>query len=148
MFNDIWHRAITFGETVILERGNDSKAGVLGGGFTVLVETVKLTEACSLLWPQDSMKDSFNSSCPLRTNFCIFRASLVAQMAKNPPGMLETWFDSWDGKIPWRRECLPTPVFLPWKSHGHRSLEGYSPRGWKELDATERLTCHLISAFS
>jgi len=27
--------------------------------------------------------------------------------------------------IPWRRECLPTPVFLPGESHGQRSLAGY-----------------------
>jgi len=30
-----------------------------------------------------------------------------------------------------------TPVFLPGESHGQRSLEGYSPRGHKELDMTE-----------
>ena len=35
----------------------------------------------------------------------------------------------WVGKIPWRRKREPTPVFLPGKSHGWRSLEGYSPRG-------------------
>ena len=31
------------------------------------------------------------------------------------------------GKIPWRRLCQPTPVFLPGESHGLRSLAGYSP---------------------
>ena len=31
---------------------------------------------------------------------------------------------------PWRRAWQPTPVFLPGESHGQRSLEGYSPRGW------------------
>ena len=36
-------------------------------------------------------------------------------------------FDSWVGKIPWRREWEPTPAFLPRESHGQRSLEGYSP---------------------
>ena len=40
-------------------------------------------------------------------------------------------------KIPWRRQ--PTPVCLPKKSHGQRSLAGYSPRGHKDLDTTERL---------
>jgi len=35
-------------------------------------------------------------------------------------------FDPWVGKMPWRREWLPTPVFLPGKSHGQRSLVGYS----------------------
>ena len=33
----------------------------------------------------------------------------------------------------------PTPVFLPGKSHGWRSLVGYSAWGLKELDTTERL---------
>ena len=40
-------------------------------------------------------------------------------------------FDSWVGKIPWRRKWQPTPVFLPRESHGQRSLTGYSPWGCK-----------------
>ena len=51
-------------------------------------------------------------------------------------------FDSWVGKIPWRREWQPTPVFLPAESQGQRSLAGYSPQGHKELDTTERLSTH------
>ena len=43
------------------------------------------------------------------------------------------------GKIPWSRKWQPTPVFLPEKSHGQRSLVGYSPLDQKELDTTERL---------
>ena len=40
-------------------------------------------------------------------------ASLVTQLVKNPPAMRKTWV----GKIPWRREQLPTPVFWPgWQS--------------------------------
>ena len=35
-----------------------------------------------------------------------------------------------------------TPVFLPGKSHGHRSLAGYSPWGCKAFDTTERLSVH------
>ena len=42
-------------------------------------------------------------------------------------------FDPWVGKIPWRRAWQPTPVVLPGKSHGQRSLAGYSP-GVTELD--------------
>ena len=38
---------------------------------------------------------------------------------------------------PWRREWLPTPVFLPGESHGQRSLAGYSPWSHKESDMTE-----------
>ena len=44
------------------------------------------------------------------------------------------------GKIPWKREWLPTPVFLPREFHGQRSLESYSPWSRKELGTTERLT--------
>ena len=36
--------------------------------------------------------------------------------------------------IPWRRKRQPTPVSLPGKSHGRRSMVGYSPWGRKELD--------------
>ena len=49
------------------------------------------------------------------------------------------------GKIPWRRKWQPTPVFLPGKFHGQRSLAGYSPRCRKESDTTERLTLSLFS---
>ena len=38
-----------------------------------------------------------------------------------------------------RRRWHPTPVLLPGKSHGRRSLEGCSPRGGKESDTTEGL---------
>ena len=47
-------------------------------------------------------------------------------------------FEAWVGKIPWRRERQPTPLFLPREFPGQRSLVGYSPWGCKELDATER----------
>ena len=36
-------------------------------------------------------------------------------------------FDPWSGKIPWRRKWQPIPVILPGKSHGQKSLVGYSP---------------------
>ena len=42
-------------------------------------------------------------------------------------------FHTWVGKIPWRRKWQPTPVFLPGKSHGQRSLVGHSPWGHKRI---------------
>ena len=48
-------------------------------------------------------------------------------------------FDPWVGKIPWRRKWQPTPVCLPRKFHGWRSLVGSSPWGHKESDKAERL---------
>ena len=50
----------------------------------------------------------------------------------------ELWrlgFDPWVGKIPWRRERLPSPVFWPGEFHGL-----YSPWGSKESDTTEQLS--------
>ena len=40
----------------------------------------------------------------------------------------------------------PTPVFLPGKFHGQRSLVGYSPWGPKESDMTEGLSMHFLKA--
>ena len=65
--------------------------------------------------------------------------SLVVQLVKNPPAMLETWVWSWPGKIPWRRERLSTPVFWPGEFHGL-----YSPWVRKELDTTERISLSLF----
>ena len=48
-------------------------------------------------------------------------------------------FDPWVGKIPWRRERLPTPVFWPGEFHGL-----YSTWGRKESDTTEWLSLSLF----
>ena len=42
-------------------------------------------------------------------------------------------FDSWFRKNLWSRKWQPTLAFLPWKSHGQRSLVGYSPRCHKRV---------------
>ena len=49
-------------------------------------------------------------------------------------------FDPWAGKIPWRRKWQPDPAFLPGKSHGQRSLAGYSPWGLEESEMIEQLS--------
>ena len=46
------------------------------------------------------------------------------------------------GFISWRREWLPTPVFLSGDFHGQRRMAGHSPWGHKESDTTERLSLH------
>ena len=46
-------------------------------------------------------------------------------------------------KVKWRRQWQPTPVLLPGKSHGWRSLVGCSPWGQEEVDMTERLHFHF-----
>ena len=63
----------------------------------------------------------------------------MTQMVKNLPAVQETRVQSL-GKIPWRRKWQPTPIFLPGKVHGLRSLVDDSPWGRKESDTTEQLT--------
>ena len=46
-------------------------------------------------------------------------------------------FNPWVGKIPWKLAWQPTPVFLPGKFHGQRSLAGYNSWGHKKSDMTE-----------
>ena len=59
---------------------------------------------------------------------------------------LRCGFDSWVVKILWRRKWQPTSAFLPGKSHGQRSLVGYSPQGHKESDMAEHSTAPGPSA--
>ena len=68
-------------------------------------------------------------------------------MVKNLPAKQEALVQSLGWKIPWRREQQPTPVFLPGKFHGRRSLAGYSLWGHKESDRTEVTNaCILIAS--
>ena len=71
-------------------------------------------------------------------------ASLVTQTVKNPYAVQETQVQSLGQKDPWRREWLPTPIFLLGDFHGQRSLVGYSPWGRKESGTTMRLTLLLL----
>ena len=53
--------------------------------------------------------------------------------------------------FPWRRKWHPTPIFLPGKSHGQRSLAGYGPCGHEELEMTEvtkQQVCFFIFLYS
>ena len=68
--------------------------------------------------------------------------ALVAQMVKHLPTMLETQVRSLGWEDPLEKD-QPTPVLLPGKSHGWRSVVGYSPWGHKESDTTEQLTLSL-----
>ena len=55
-------------------------------------------------------------------------------------------FDTWVRKLPWSRKWQPTPVFLPEKFHGQRSLTVYSPWGCKELVMTEPAGTHITNS--
>ena len=68
-------------------------------------------------------------------------ASLVAQLVKNHLQSRRPRFDSWVGKICWRRDRLPTPVFWPREFHGL-----YSPWGRQESDMTEQQQNTILNA--
>ena len=74
----------------------------------------------------------------------------LALVEKNPPASSgEKRAMSWipgSRRFPWMRAWQPTPVFLPGKFHGQKSLADHGPWGHQESDMTERLsdfTCSL-----
>ena len=64
-------------------------------------------------------------------------ALLVAQVVKTCLQCRRPGFDPWVGKIPWRREWLPTPGFLPGELYRQKNLMDYNPWGQQESDMTE-----------
>ena len=66
-------------------------------------------------------------------------------MVKNLPAMQKTQVQSLDQEEPLEKGMATTSVFLPGEFHGWKSLAGYSPWGYKELDTTEQLTLSLSS---
>ena len=62
--------------------------------------------------------------------------------------MQETRVQSLGQKILWRRQWLPTPVFLSGEFHGQRSLARYSTWGCKGSDMTERLTLLIFTVLA
>ena len=71
--------------------------------------------------------DANSTVSPLHTNGFIPRSHLKVQFVSK----------STTGSFLWRREWLPTPVFLPGKLDGQRNLVGYSPWNHKESDTTK-----------
>ena len=124
-----------------LERITTNKAS---GGEGIPVELFQILKddavkvlhsICQLIWktqqrPQDWKRSVFipvpkKGNAKECSNYCTKAViSHVAQTVKHLPTMWET--QGWVGKILWRRKWQPTPVFLPGKSHGQRSLVGYS----------------------
>ena len=67
----------------------------------------------------------------------------MAQTVKNLAAMQEIWVQSLE--VLWRREWVPTPVFLPGEFHRLKSMEGYSPWGRKESEMTEQLSMNCFA---
>ena len=67
-------------------------------------------------------------------------------VVKNPPANAgDTGLIPGSGRFPRSRKWQPTPVFLPRKLHGQRSLSGYNTWGCKKLDTTERLSMPMLN---
>ena len=66
--------------------------------------------------------------------------SWVAQTVKNLPAIQETWVQSLGQEDLLEKGMLTPSSILAWKTHGQRSLMGYSPHGHKELETTGRLS--------
>ena len=87
----------------------------------------------------------------------VLKESDTTELARVTPLRLPQWHSSKEspcnagdagsipglGRFPWRRKWQSTPAFLPGKSHGQRSLAGYSPWVAKEWGLTERPTLSL-----
>ena len=78
----------------------------------------------------------------------VYQVSLVLKQLRVCLQCRRPRFSPWVGNVPWRRKWQPTPVFLPGKCHGRRSLAGYSPWGRKESDMTEQLHFHFTLLYT
>ena len=77
--------------------------------------------------------------CYLQRFLNSWRDSLIAQMVKSLPEVLETQVRSLGREDPLEKEMATHSSILPGKFHGWRNLTSYSPWGHKESDMTERL---------
>ena len=117
-----------------------------GGDYHFLLQGIFPTQEsnpcllCLLHWQANSLPLRHLGS-PKLEEYCFYPWWLRQLRICLPCG-----YDALVGKIPWKREWQPTPVFLFGKSHGQRNLAGYSPWGHKESDMPEQLT--LPSLFS
>ena len=85
----------------------------------------------------DSVLKSRDITLPTKVH--IVKAYSVCLQCRRPR------FNPWGGKIPWSGKWQSTPVLLSGKSHGQRSLVGYSPWGHKESDTAERIHFYFRS---
>ena len=106
---------------------------------------------CGTRWsPVMAPSPGWGSQHSINRIFCHFMLASVkdtyqawkvfpgSSVVKNPPTSAGDIRDMGSiprsGRFPWRRKWQPTPIFLPGKFHGQRSLVGYSPWGLKESD--------------
>ena len=97
--------------------------------------TGQAMQAACRMWKRQRKR--FSSGSPRHLGFSLVKSILGFPGSSAGKECRRPWFDSWVGKMPWRSDGLPTPVFWPGEFHGQRSLTGYRPWGHKESDTTE-----------
>ena len=90
--------------------------------WSLLVSELMLICSCSL--PFGALLLLLSCELVAYLYLALSQASPMAQWSRIYLQCRRLRFDPWVGKIPWRRAWQFTPVFLPRKSHGHRSLVG------------------------
>ena len=112
---------------------------------------MSVSELCELLMDREAWRAAIHGVAKSRTRLSEWTELILTEMG------LPLWlrwlriclqcrrpcFDPWVRKIPWRRHWKSTLILLPREFHMQRSLAGYSPWGWKELDPTEWLHLHF-----
>ena len=126
-----------------MELNIESRSRPTHNGQLVFKKDAKTTE-----WEKDHLfsKQCWNKRTPLCKNLTLstYLTPQTKRHSRGFPGGSDSKesacqcrrhrFDPWIGKIPWRRKWQPTPVFLPGKSNGQRSLAGYyGPWGHKRI---------------
>ena len=123
--------------------GRSEARGALGA-FLIWTRPKRNVACCHLWANQPTLLGGTSPTCPT------WMVNLHVTYFSGPPGLpcgsdsriclqrRKPEFDPWIGKIPWSGAWQPPPG----KSHGQRSLVGYSPWGHKESDTTAQLTLH------
>ena len=94
-----------------------------------------------------AMPKNAQTTVQLHSSHMLAGIFLVAQMVKHLSAMQEIWVQSLGWEYPLEKEMATNPVPLPRKSHGRRSLVGYSPWGRKESDTNKQLHFHFFTCY-
>ena len=142
--NDTFY-IILLGRDFLLQLFSCSALGIDLSFFEMLMALEEVSSfRCYINSVTQNQFDKRSCSCGLWANILFYALGegILWWVSKQESlQVFRVWDNLWH--FLWCRKWQPTPVYLPEKSHGQRSLVGYRPRGHKELDMTEH-TCHFL----